>query len=64
MKRDTDSFIYLFLKFVQMNIFLKDLSNSYFVRATSKLCYFVRELWSPIYFKETVILNLARIVQL
>ncbi len=32
-------------------IFLKDVSNEHFVRATSKLCYFVRELWSPIYKK-------------
>ncbi len=51
MKRDTDSFIkfFYYYYFVQMNIyrFLKDLSNV--VRTTSKLCYFVRESWSPIY---------------
>ncbi len=33
-------------------VFLKDLSNEYFVRTTSKLHYFVKESWSPIYNKK------------
>ncbi len=32
-------------------IFFKDSSNEHIVRTTSKLRYFVRESWSPIYNK-------------
>ncbi len=46
----TPSFIFLF-DFVQINIYIysKDSRNEHFVRTTSKLRYFVRESWSPIY---------------
>ncbi len=64
LKGDTDSFIECFILFKLIYIFLKDLSNEHFVRTTIKLRYFVRESWSPIYFKKTVILNLSRIEQL
>ncbi len=33
-------------------IFLKDLSNEHFVRTPSKLHYFVKKSWSPIYKKK------------
>ncbi len=55
--RETPTPSFIYFDFVKMNIYIyiyiKDSINEHFVRTTSKLCYFVRESWSPIYLKKT-----------
>ncbi len=59
MNRDTDSIdFFILFKLIYIYIYLKDLSNKYFVRTTSKLRYFVREWWSPIYIYKKICLDL------